>query len=47
MTKHERAGLVETHKAHLLCLCARATAYDRAASDPFASAMAASMVRLF
>jgi hypothetical protein len=25
MTKHERAGLVETHKAHLLCLCARAT----------------------
>ena len=47
MTKHERAGLAETHKVHLLCLCARATAYDRAASDPFASAMAASMVRLF
>ena len=47
MTKHERAGLVETHKAHLLCLCARALAYDRAASDPFASAMAASMVSLF
>ena len=44
MTKHERAGLVETHKAHLLCLCARALAYDRAASDPFSSAMAASII---
>ena len=44
MTAAERAGLVDTHKAHLLCLIARAAAYDRAASSPLARAMAASVV---
>ena len=43
MTAAERAGLVDTHKTHLLCLIARAAAYDRAASSPLARAMAASM----
>ena len=44
MTAAERAGLVDTHKTHLLCLIARAAAYDRAASSPLARAMAASVV---